>query len=400
MRPTDCDRPRVALLLGVVSLTSGAQQPRITLCEGGAGCDEADAVLQADPAGEPELGFSLAMGYLNGDLFSDLVVGAPGVGKVYVLFGSLDAPVTASPPVISDLDNNADLVLCDGPCDADPPNTATQFGFSVSIGPRVNGSDQVGAPLLIGAPAVNDPNSRGAAYIIESAFAPASSQVDVQAELLAGTTGVIEIVRTTAISPTDPADQIGYAVAVGPLLLPSLCNNMDSCTSDLECVGICNHVDDFVVSARMAAAGGTDRGMVYVIPRSAVVGNTIDLDTAAGITEIVSTADNEGLGESLAVANLDKDADPDAADPYELAIGAVGTAPDDTDNFEGRVYYVLVAGVMSPIMLDATIPSHVTFEGDRPNDFFGFSLAAGDFDAADDDVDLAIGAIYGPGRLV
>ena len=106
MRPTDCDRPMltrksrlslrvagIALLLGIVSLTTGAQQPRITLCDAasGAGCDEADLLLQT-PAGqlpETEFGFAVAMGHLNGDLFSDLVVGAPGEGKVYILYGSL-----------------------------------------------------------------------------------------------------------------------------------------------------------------------------------------------------------------------------------------------------------------------------------------------------------------------
>ena len=56
----------------------------------GAPWPNADIILETDGTVREQAGFSMAMGYLNGDRFADLVVGAPGDEKVYIFYGGID----------------------------------------------------------------------------------------------------------------------------------------------------------------------------------------------------------------------------------------------------------------------------------------------------------------------
>ena len=97
---------------------------------------EAEAIFLGDTVGDM-FGMNLTqMGDINDDSFSEFVIGAPGGGQVFVIFGSRDiSPVTP-------------MVMING-------NPADGFASSISGGADVDG-DEDGLPdLLVGAPSTN-----------------------------------------------------------------------------------------------------------------------------------------------------------------------------------------------------------------------------------------------------
>jgi len=384
---------RLALvLLSVAVLASTAvvaeQVESVTLCERTGGnldddrgevCDAADIRFQGrrfcegnpgqscnfdgdcggdGPCVDPTLGFSMAMGYLNGDNFADLVVGAPGEAKVYVYYGTvdknqddgdLDDPLILDPSALS-AEGAADIIFT-GPA-------GSQFGFSVSIASQFNPFSN---PLIIGAPGT-DTDTTGAAYVVPAVFfvlASTPALIDIE------DTGAIDVVK---IIGEEAGDEAGYSVALGPVL-PILVDGDDD-------------DDDFVVAARTAEDDDLrqDQGIVYVIEATTAPA-VIDL-AAPGVTvrKIIGAEEMEGLGEYLAVADFR------GGFEHEIAIGAVGTEPGI---IAGHVYMVGTL-IGDEDLGDADTPR---IEGDTVDDFLGFSLAAGDFDD-DLGMDLAIGAIY------
>ncbi|MBI1950075.1 MAG: FG-GAP repeat protein, partial [Acidobacteria bacterium] len=329
-------------------------------------------------------GFAVAMGYLNGDEFADLAVGAPAEGKVYIYFGSLtdngpgEAPFTRAVPA-----SPADVILS--------APAVSRFGFSVAIGRRTPpDSDDTANPLIVGAPAIGAvPASAGAAYVVAGgSLAPGGVLVpplDPEDPLPAGCTtlpswtcDVTAATEVVILSGVLDGSETGYSVGIGPVLAAGS--------------------DDFVVGARRAQNGsGVATGAVYVVPETAA-DTVLSADSVRKIyghvpASLTATTPMPGLGESVTIADFFDDAGTE-----ELAIGAVGTSPSDSTtnpNPPGRVYILNV-----PASVDGSNVANVDaaggvyrVRGHSNNDFFGFSLTAGDFDG-DGAADLAVGAIY------
>ncbi len=345
-----------AALLAMCWTAMGGQVRRVSLCEG-TGCDGGDMRLQAPLAGAADLGASLAMGYLDGDLFADLVVGSPGEGRVYIFFGGVSNPSLAEDDSDRSLDpNGADVILFD-------PQPSSQFGFSVAIGPQASSTDRANH-LLVGAPATSDPNSAGAAYVL-----PASVWLAPSACLGTKVLDITCDTRVISIRGAAPGDETGYSVAFGPVV------SMDSAE------------EDFIVGSRKATA--SDNGIVYVIGETIETSIDLPADPDVTIRRIIGAAPREGLGEFLAV-----EAFLDGTAPFEIAIGAVGTSPNDAR--PGRVYLIDdLAGNVDPNgNLDLASRPARRVQGDSGNDFFGFSLATGRFDDPNGLAQLVVGAIY------
>ena len=208
------------LLAGVSLLLLGpavfaVEVDRVALCEdasqsGSTECDGADIRLQQDISANRQYGFSVAMGYLNGDNFADVVIGDPGESRVYVFYGGVN---NASPA--EDLNDralqNADLVFTLNIADAG-------LGSSIAIG----SIDATNNAMIIGAPAIDDASLPGTAYVIGAGFWAGNPS---------GTFDIEPTANATLVGEQD-GDQAGYSVAVGPVLSAG--------------------TDDFVVGARLA----------------------------------------------------------------------------------------------------------------------------------------------------
>jgi len=360
-------------MLGVVAAATPAfaLESRVTLCEG-AGCDEADVRFEGAGSG---FGFQSAMGDVNDDGFSDVVVGSPDEASAYVFFGSLDTPTGSSASVLLTADE-ADVLLTGA--------AGSEFGFSVAIGP--NGS------LAIGAPAAQT-GGAGAAYVIPDGTFGAD-HVDCDG---AGTSecaigdvdGVISFTGTSG-------DQMGYSVAVGPVVL-------------VAAEGIPSASDDVVLGARNATVGGDEGvGRVYVVPEG-----VSDLGDAA-VREVTGSAANEGLGEFIALGDF-MESPMEGVVPLtlEMAISGIGVTHDFCDDDPsvscdddadcssvggicnvnpGQVY--VLAYPAADVSLDQDGTSGVScMQGEEDADFFGFSLAGGNYSNNQGD-ELAIGAPY------
>jgi uncharacterized repeat protein (TIGR01451 family) len=369
-----------------VSPALGAAVDQVTLCEG-TGCDGADIRIQGSTtAPSPQFGFSTAMGYLNGDLFADLVVGAPESGEVYIFFGGADNCSPGEGAAARDLSaSRADVILTAPGFD--------DFGFALAIAgnPDPLVVTSLENTLVIGAPAIDEAQSQaGAAFAVPAgtfvwpggalAVPPATNPITCPATPTAATNISGGPGGIYLLEGEENGDLTGYAVAAGRV------------TSALA--------DDIIVSARnrstvAAPAASNMRGEVYVVP----AGTSTDMSGMPPVTlsdiatiRISGSVDDEGLGESLLIVG-----DQLPAMGNEFAIGAVGALPSDTNNPPGRVYLVSSGAVTSPVDLSA-MPAPagvVAVQGSSQNDFFGFSMTAGDFD--DDNltpIQLAISAIY------
>jgi uncharacterized repeat protein (TIGR01451 family) len=303
-----------------------------------------------------EFGFSTAMGYLNNDLFKDLVIGAPAEGRVYVFFGKVDKsgfPASnPNTPIASIASGAADIILTEVLGD---PNS--RFGFAVAIGAS-DPNDPVGTtplrnPLIIGAPGRS--LSKGAAYVVpEAAWIDSGFLTGPKPVVITSAPGAVTINGSFA------GDEFGYSVALGPVRTAG---------------GY-----DFIVGARKA--GVSSKGTVYVFSET----TTTPLATSSAVS-ITGDLANGGLGEQVLVDNFLGN-----GEPYEVAMSGVGTIPSDANNPAGRVYVVPIGSTN----IDLTSPPGGTLrvQGDTKNDFFGFTLASGDFDGGVADVTLAVGAIY------
>ncbi len=171
---------------------------------------------------------------------------------------------------------------------------------------------------------------------------------------LTGTVAIGGVAGVQTIAGQAAGDQLGYAVATAPLFAPAQ--------------------DDWVFSARGAGSGA---GRVYAMEPTALP------VTLAAELQFNGSTTGEGAGEYLEIADFG------LGTTAQVAIGAVGTDPEEGVNPAGRVYVVDFADAMT-----APTPANARcVSGESLNDFFGFSLAAGDFEGTAA-TDLAVGAIY------
>jgi len=350
-RTRNSGRRRAVLTLAVLAtaglamgLVWAGQATTVRVCEdpNPAVCDGADARFQHS-TGDPNLGFSIAMGYLNGDGFIDLVMGAPNEARVYVFFGAVDANVAAEgvPDRSTNVDQ-ADVIL--------QGEIGSEFGYSVAIQPfAVN----LNNPIIVGAPRWTDGvTTPGRAYVVPAAFwnMPPTVPTDI------GTIGA------TILTGEADGDEAGYAVGIGPVLAAGAA--------------------DRIVTARLANGGV---GAVYAVAAAA---GSINLSMAT--TEVAGNAADmltfpvaEGLGEFVAIADFPNNGD----GRLWVAVGAVGVNGTDTNNIPGHVY--IFDMLNAPPVADA---AH-RIVGEGINDFFGFSIAGGEL-IAGAGPELVVGAIY------
>ena len=313
-----------------------------------------------------EFGFSVASGFLNADDEEDLVVGDPARNRVYVFLGrrSVEAGYGLDPAQLADrevsAESGADFVL------TAPPEFAG-FGFSVAVGRQrvANACASQGraAALAIGAPGRlgTAPDPPGTAfYVPPGTFCGAPATPPAAAAIAVLTVG--QAVRAPVI---EDDDAFGYSVGLGRLL---------TTTGERE---------DIVVGAP-DSSGGDGRVIAFPVSGAAV------LTGATQVVEFVGGA-GDGLGETMAVGDLDQDFDA-TLDPFgatdDLAVGAVGSET-------GKV--LVLRGPFSPTggPDDDGIysegqgdPRIKALLGEEPGDAFGFSVATSA------EGSLAVGAIH------
>jgi hypothetical protein len=313
------------------------------------------------------LGAAAAAGDLDGDGFSDLILGVRSgngpanarndAGEVVVLYGG---PTR--------LPLSTDLL-------SPPANAAFVFGADVndSLGWSVTSGDVDGDgfdDLTLGAPGGAGPaNARNGAGEVVVVYGGPARLTDT--DLASPPAGVAFIFGAGG------ADNLGRSVATG----------------DLDGDGS----DDLILEAAFGDGPANDRnsaGEVAIIYGGASRLANIDLaSTPAGIAFVFGADTNDNLGTSVVATG---DLDGDGFD--DLILGANGgDGPANSRNSVGEVA-VVYGGPARHTDIDlASPPADIAFVfGTDAGDFLGASLAAGDLDGDGFD-DLILGALGGNG---
>jgi hypothetical protein len=141
-----------------------------------------------------DLGYSLAMGDVNGDGFLDLVVGANSASTVYVFQSSADGLVGELPELTS---TDAIVTLTGG-------SNANQFGYAVAVA-DVNGDGF--ADVLVGTPHASPHESENAGSVFGYVSAGGT-----------GLTGALNDTNATlSLFGANGEDQLGFSVALADL---------------------------------------------------------------------------------------------------------------------------------------------------------------------------------------
>ena len=315
-----------------------------------------------------QFGFALATGHLDGDDLVDLVVGDPAGNRAYIFFGRTDAsaaygldPADLADRMVS-AEAQADVILR-VPAVAGRP---ASFGFSVAVG-RERIADAC-------------PSGGSAAALVVGAPGRVGSPTELPGTVFYLPPGSLCVKPSTPPSPVivDPAeigqgfrspggeagDEFGYSVALGRVL---------------EGTG---NGEDVIVGARAALEGAGRVFAFRVQDRIVDAGPTTSIEFQG--------ATGEGVGEALAVGDLDLDFDAEAQ-PFgnadDLVIGAVGSEG-------GKV--ILIQGPLSEtggahedgVYSEKTSRQVYPIAGEKDGDYLGFSVAVSKSGA------LAVGAAY------
>lgn len=331
---------------------------------------EQDLVVRGDGPGDGT-GFTLAMGDLNGDGRSDLIVGARDadtgnrrdVGKTYVIYG------TPGLPSALDLSRDAADVVVIGRAAGDHSGHAV-----ASADLNGDGIDD----LIIGAPgtdaSVSEEPTDGRAGNPKPPAKPTPRPAPGNG---AGETyviygggdlpSVVDLASTPAdvtIAGAAPDDGAGSALATGDL-------NGDQ-------------IDDVIIAAPHAdPRGRSSAGALYVIFGAVGQPPVIDLARSADLTVLGSHA-RDYAGSAATSADINADGIDD------LVVGAPGADVGARED-AGRAFVLFGGGSLAGTVDLAAWPADVTINGAAAHDRLGRTLAAGDLDA-DGRTDLALGA--------
>ncbi len=350
-------------------VTIGADEPAsFSVCEAARGangapreeCQAADLRFQgaSGGAGDSDFGFAVATGRLNGDDLDDLVVGDPKRNRVYIFYGRVSAQASydLDPSDLADravsADTQADVILTR---EFSFPGQVGSFGFSVAIGAPIARTGcppgNTSAALLIGAPGRPGTTGNAAGTIFHlRAGALCRTPSNPPVPVLVDPETIGQLLQSPDAAQDD---EFGYSVAFGRLLLDG------------------GAEEDAIVGAR-GALDGDGRVSVFRVTDGIV-------SRASGHVLRFEGQPGDGLGESLAVGDLDQDFDATLR-PFgardDLAMGAVGAA-------NGKV--LLVRGPLSPtagrdadgVYREGVDPEIKSILGEADGDFFGFSLDIG-----------------------
>ncbi|HKQ05457.1 MAG TPA: hypothetical protein VJ464_10010 [Blastocatellia bacterium] len=321
------------------------------------------------------LGFSLAIGDVNGDGIADLIIGAPGAdaptrsdsGAVYVVLGGRS------------LGNNATVDFSQGQlADLTIYGAGERFGAAVAAGGARSQATNIPSDLLIGAPG-SSLDSSGSAYLIYG-----RSSFGSQTRVLDLSTGGADFTLRG-----DLRQHLGVSVAIGDF-------NGDHLGDLFAGAPAASRPDrvDQTVSIAPASLTGAVFGVLGPFPQ----GGVLDTANPAALLSFYGGGTGHQFGMAISVADLSGDGVAD------LVVGAPevgGVFLDPTDGspytlngHAGAAYVFAGRPGLSPRRFDAAANDYLTVYIGLGFSWVGFSVGAGNYNApgnADTIPDLLIG---------